>query len=132
MDPAQFLRGETVTISSQTYAVCRSSQTHPDAFATIQDEAETTVVISHDNLDEVEADTVESGWKRLTFEVDLPFDLVGVLATVATALAEADVAVFVLSSYSTDHVFVKETDLAAAVTQLETLGCAVTEPPFSD
>ena len=42
-----------------------------------------------------------------------------------TALAEADVSVFALSAYSTDHVLVRRTDLDVAVQQLETLGCAV-------
>lgn len=59
--------------------------------------------------------------------MDLPFDLVGFLAAVATALAEADVSVFVLSSYSTDHVLVKEDDIDASISKLETFGCNVIE-----
>ncbi|MDT3436086.1 ACT domain-containing protein [Haloarcula sp. 1CSR25-25] len=59
--------------------------------------------------------------------MDLPFELVGFLATVASALAEVDISVFVISTYSTDHVFVKEDDLDAAVLRLENLGCTVTD-----
>ncbi|ELY86235.1 ACT domain-containing protein [Natrialba taiwanensis] len=126
MDPTEFLQGSTVRISEETYAVCRTDQGHPAAFATIEDETETTVVVEHDDVSSIDASAVESGWKRLTFEMNLPFELVGFLATVATALAETDVSVFVLSSYTTDHVFVKENDLDAAVPQLEQLGCDVT------
>jgi hypothetical protein len=57
--------------------------------------------------------------------MELPFELVGFLAAVATALAEVDVSVFVVSSYATDHVFVREDDLPAAVRRLEELGCEV-------
>jgi hypothetical protein len=127
MGPAEFLQNGTVSVSDDTYAVCRTGDTHPGAFATIQDETETTVVVEQDDVDNVDASEVESGWKRLTFEMTLPFELVGFLATVASALAEVDISVFVISTYSTDHVFVKEDELGAAVLRLERLGCNVTD-----
>jgi len=127
MDPTEYLQNGTVSISDDTYAVCRTDHNHPGAFATIQDETETTVVLNQDDVDTVDASEVEPGWKRLTFEMDLPFELVGFLSTVASALAEVDISVFVISTYSTDHVFVKEDDLDAAVLQLENLGCKVTD-----
>jgi hypothetical protein len=125
MDPSEFLQNGTVTVSEKTYAVCRADQNSPGAFATIQDETETTVVVEQDDVDAVDASKVEPGWKRLTFEMDLPFELVGFLATVASALTEVDVSVFVISTYSTDHVFVDEDDLGTAILQLENLGCRV-------
>ncbi|MDG5779002.1 ACT domain-containing protein [Haloarculaceae archaeon H-GB11] len=125
MEPSQFLDGGTVTISDDRYAVCRAEGGHPDALATIRDETETTVVVTHDDVGDVDASAVERGWKRLTFEMDLPFELIGFLAAVATTLADADVSVFVLSAYSTDHVLVKDDDLDDAVSQLESLGCRV-------
>ncbi|MBX0296505.1 ACT domain-containing protein [Haloarcula nitratireducens] len=127
MDPTDFLQDGTVSVSDATYAVCRTDHTHPGAFATIQDETETTVVVEQDTVETVDAHEIESGWTRLTFEMDLPFELVGFLAAVTSALAEVDVSVFVISTYSTDHVFVKEEELAAAVLQLEELGCHVTD-----
>lgn len=126
MDPIDFLQSGTVSVSEDTYAVCRTDQSHPAAFATIHDETETTVVVEQEDVGTVDASKVESGWKRLTFEMDLPFELVGFLAAVASALAEVDVSVFVLSTYSTDHVFVKEDELGVAVRRLEQLGCNVT------
>ncbi|MEA5389203.1 ACT domain-containing protein [Haloarculaceae archaeon H-GB11] len=131
MDPTQFLQGGSVTVSDETYAVCRTAESHPAAFATITDDTETTVVVEQDELDTLDADAVERGWKRLTFEMELPFELVGFLAAVATSLAEADVSVFVLSSYSTDHVFVQAVDIDPAVSKLDTLGCTVSQPNSS-
>jgi len=125
MDPTDVLRGGTVDVSDRSYAVCHTEHGHPDAFATVRDEHGTTVVVTEDEADAIDAQDIEAGWRRLTFEMDLPFELVGFLAVVATALAEADVSVFVLSSYTTDHVLVKETDLVAATAQLERLGCSV-------
>ena len=125
MEPSTFLQGGTVSVSTETYAVCRTDQPHPSAFASVQDGSETTVVVETDLLDTVDPTAVEGEWKRLTFEMELPFDLVGFLATVATALADAGVAVFVISSFATDHVFVKTADIPVAVTELEELGCRV-------
>ncbi|OYR40935.1 hypothetical protein DJ82_06500 [Halorubrum sp. Ib24] len=127
MDPTEFLDGGTVSVSDETYAVCRTDRDHSAAFATIREAGETTVVVEEDEVDAVDADAVEPGWKRLTFEMELPFELVGFLAAVATALAEVEVSVFVLSSYATDHVLIKETDRPAAVRRLEELGCEVVD-----
>jgi Uncharacterized conserved protein len=119
MEPSTFLQGGTVSVSTETYAVCRTDQPHPSAFASVQDGSET------DLLDTVDPTAVEGEWNRLTFEMDLPFELVGFLSTVATALADAGVAVFVISSFATDHVFVKAADIPVAVSELEELGCRV-------
>lgn len=125
MEPKPFLDGGSVTLSNVTYAVCRTDDSYSTAFGTVRDETETTTVIAEDELDEVDHSLIERDWTRLTFDMDLPFELVGFLAAVATALTDAGVSVFVLSSYSTDHIFVKTDDIDAAVTKLEELGCNV-------
>jgi hypothetical protein len=125
MDPSDVLEDGTVSVSAATYAICRATQPSASAFATVQDGAETTVVVEESELGAVDASAIERGWKRLTFEMELPFELVGFLATVATALASVDVSVFVISSYSTDHIFVDTDDMAGAVSELERLGCRV-------
>jgi hypothetical protein len=125
MNPARCLENGTVGISDETYAVCRTDHRRPAAFATIRDETETSVIID-DDVDAIDASETGSGWKRLTFDLELPFELVGFLAAVATELADADISVVGRSSYSTDQVLVKESDLDGAVSQLEGLGCTVT------
>lgn len=125
MNPREFLEAGTVTVAEPTYAVCRTDEPHSEAFATVQTDSETTVVVDEHSTIAEDAADVEPGWKRLTFEMDLPFDLVGFLSAVATALAEADVSVFVISAYSTDHVLVKQDDLEIAIESLESLGCTV-------
>ena len=127
MDPSEFLRDGRVSVSDETYAVCLTDREYPDAFATVRDADESTVVVDQRRVDDATASGVEPGWARLTFEMDLPFELVGFLGVVASALAEVDVSVFVISAYATDHVFVKRTDLPAAVKRLEELGCVVAD-----
>jgi hypothetical protein len=56
----------------------------------------------------------ETGWRCLQVEGPLDFGLTGILASLATPLAEAGVSIFALSTYDTDYVLVKESDLEEA------------------
>nr|WP_254279495.1 ACT domain-containing protein [Halomicroarcula marina] len=125
MDPDEFLADSTVTVSPERYAVVRTDREYPTAFATVRDQNETTVVVPEDNYDAADGEDAERGWRILTFEVVLPFELFGFLARVATALADAEVSVFALSAFSTDHVLVKDDDVDRAVRALAELGCDV-------
>ena len=125
MDPSDFLDGGTVTVAEETYTVYRTERPESSAFATIQDETETTVIAEEGTIDESNVLAAEPGWRRLTFEMVLPFELVGFLATVASVLAEEGISIFAVSAYSTDHVLVKDVDVDAATKKLEALGCAV-------
>ena len=124
-DLTEYFDDATVTVSDEKYAVLKTDRADPNAFATIRDENETTVIVEQDSCDESMAEEAERDWKRLTFDLVLPFDLVGFLAMVAAVLAEEDVSIFTLSAYSTDHVLVKVEDVEPAVRKLEELGCDV-------
>lgn len=125
MEPTRFFDEARVIVSEETYVVLKSNGDVSNAFATVRDENETTVVIAEDEFDEADARGVEPDWKRLTFDVVLPFDLVGFLAAVSSALAAEDVSLFALSAYSTDHILVKREDVPRAARTLEELGCDV-------
>ena len=53
----------------------------------------------------------ETGWRCLRVEGPLPFETTGVLAGLSAPLAEAGVPIFVISTYDTDYLLVKEADL---------------------
>ncbi|MFC7068644.1 ACT domain-containing protein [Halobaculum lipolyticum] len=127
MDPHDYLDGGTVAVAPTEYAICRMEGTEPpaSAFAVVRDDTETTAVVDERDGVPDAATAVSRGWKRLTFEMELPFELVGFLAVVADELARAGVSIYALSSYSTDHVLVTESDLDAAVDRLDSLGCVV-------
>ena len=71
---------------------------------------------------------VERGWKALKVEGPLGFAMTGILASLTKPLAEADISVFALSTYDTDYLLVRNTDLAAAVSALRASGHNVTIP----
>lgn len=65
---------------------------------------------------------IESGWRAMTVAGPLDFDLVGVLADLTTPLARSGVSVFVLSTFDTDHVLVRDEDVDRAVDALAAAG----------
>jgi hypothetical protein len=56
----------------------------------------------------------ETGWRCLKVKGPLDFGLTGILASLATPLAKAGVSIFALSTYDTDYVLVKDSDLEEA------------------
>lgn len=73
--------------------------------------------------------TVEAGWRAMAVEGSLDFSLVGVLASLATACAEADVPIFVLSTFDTDWLLVKDSDVGRASWTLRAHGHEVVGDP---
>lgn len=56
----------------------------------------------------------ENGWVGFKVQGVLDFALVGILARLSTALADAGVSLFALSTYDTDYLFVKAEQEAEA------------------
>ena len=86
------------------------------------DKFEVTLVLEQADLDRVregsEAVRVMSGYRLLTFDAELPPDLVGFLARVSGILADAGVPVIALSAFSRDHLLIRQGDLPAALRAL--------------
>jgi hypothetical protein len=62
------------------------------------------------------------GWKSLKVEGRLDFTLIGILSSMTSTLAQAQIAIFAISTYDTDYIFVKESDLEKAVRALQKAG----------
>jgi hypothetical protein len=61
---------------------------------------------------------IEQNFRLLTFDIELDFTVVGFLAEVSRILAEADISIIALSSFSRDHILVKQKDLPKALLAL--------------
>ena len=88
-------------------------------FMIFKDKFETTLL-----LDEIDFETIryairdaktERNFRLLTFEIVLDFSVVGFLAEISRILAEADISIVAVSSFSRDHLLVKQDDLAKAL-----------------
>lgn len=65
----------------------------------------------------VPANTVEceDGWRAFRIQGSLDFSLVGILASIATRLADAGISIYALSTFDTDYVLVKAEDFGRAL-----------------
>jgi len=68
---------------------------------------------------------VERGWRAFQVQGPLDFSMVGVLASISVPLAEAGVGIFVLSTFDTDYILVKEDALERAIEALQKAGLLV-------
>jgi hypothetical protein len=111
-------------ILSDQFAVCRLS---PDAdipawsqnakfFSITRSKDELSVVcLGKDVPGNILA---ECGWRALKVKGALDFSLTGILASITNPLAKAKIPVFVISTYDTDYIFVRENHLSQAISVL--------------
>ena len=71
---------------------------------------------------------VERHYRAISFEMDLPDNLVGFMAAISGALAGANVPLLAICGYTKDHLLVREEYLDAALSAIEGLVKAQQQP----
>ncbi len=69
----------------------------------------------------------EDGWLGFRIEGQLEFSLIGIIAKISKILAENQIGIFVISTYDTDYVLVKENNYDKALTILRSSGYHIVE-----
>ncbi|MGP4040093.1 ACT domain-containing protein [Gracilibacillus sp. D59] len=64
----------------------------------------------------------EDGWRCLKIQGMLDFSLTGILANIATTLANHDISIFALSTFNTDYILIKEENLKKTIEVLTESG----------
>lgn len=118
----------TLTLRPWRLAICRFDAGAPLPSWVFHDGAtlwcvmrtpeEMSVVCAEDDLPP-SVTRVERGWRAFSLAGPIPFDETGVMASLVSPLAKAGVPVFVLSTYDTDWLLVRESNLAKARAVLE-------------
>jgi hypothetical protein len=107
-----------------TFAVARLDPSSPipewstrGAFTTVTRTAEELSIVCEEEAvpEEVRA---ERGWRALQLEGPIAFETTGVAARFTNALAARAISVFVISTFDTDYLLVKEASLDAAISAL--------------
>jgi hypothetical protein len=110
------------------YAVCRLHKdasvpawASPGEFLSITRTAEELSVVCSQNLvpDDVRC---ERGWRCLRVAGTMDFSMIGVVASLVTPLAEAGIGIFVVSTFDTDYLLVKEGEIERAMAALRAAG----------
>src|SRR5690554_4392020 len=110
-----------ITVLTDRFAVCSMDSNYPiplwvlksrDFYSITRTEEELSIVCFEASVPpDIRA---EKGWKALKIEGSLDFNTSGILNSLLEPLAEADISVFVVSTFTTDYVLVKEEALPEA------------------
>jgi len=109
MDLENYFKNGKVYVWKETFAIIKSKKP----------------IIKQSKYDGENIIEIEKDWKIMTFDMVLPFGLVGFLAKVSKVFADEKIPIFAISAYSTDHILVKEKDLARAEVKLKELRCTI-------
>lgn len=71
---------------------------------------------------ELDSEEQENGWRSLEMLGPLGFSLTGILSEISGVLASADISIFVISTFDTDYILVKDANVDAAIIHLEKAG----------
>ena len=78
---------------------------------------------------EVPENTIQrdDGWKAFRIQGVLDFSLIGILAKIATVLADNGISIFAVSTYNTDYVLIKKENYQKALNILQTTGYKIVD-----
>jgi hypothetical protein len=117
------------------FAVCRCAASEPypawargGSFLSLTRTSEELSIVCREDLVPQQV-RQEIGWRCLQVEGPLEFSQTGVLAGLATPLADREIPVFVVSTYDTDYLLVPEVRLDDALATLQAAGHLVEERP---
>jgi hypothetical protein len=110
-------------LSHQNWArILESPELSPRAdspFLIFRDSREVTLLLEETDYQRirhlVRDAKIERGFRLVTFDIELPWNVVGYLARVTEILAASGISVGALSSFSRDHLLVKQDDLGRAL-----------------
>ena len=117
----------TLELLTDTFAICRLNSDVPipkwaqGEFVSItRTRDELSIMCRQEDVpDGVQA---ERGWRCLRVVGKLEFSLLGVIATLTKVLADAGISVFVVSTFDTDFLLVRDVDLDTAEVALAEAG----------
>lgn len=108
---------------SQISAVCQGLlRARAEHGVVILDEREASAFLPESALAEMPpARSLERGWALLTLDETLPWETVGILAALASALARAGVPLGVAAAFSRDHIYMHLDHVDTALAALRPL-----------
>ncbi len=130
------LRNTSVSVHPDVFAVVSIEKSHwPNVledksvgpsgvapFMIFSDPYEVTLILNRADFENIRPaigdSRVEANFRMLTFTVELDFNVVGFMAEISRILAEANISICALSSFSRDHLLIHQDDLARALNAL--------------
>jgi hypothetical protein len=114
----------TLKLLKDKYGVCRLDNTLPipewaekgEFCSATRTSDELSIVCCEKNIPE--DIKCEKNWRILKIEGPLDFSLIGILASISSILAERKISIFAVSTYDTDYILIRDSDVNDAVEAL--------------
>jgi hypothetical protein len=94
---------------------------NPPGFWSLTRTEEEISIVSDAGMVPPEAEA-QAGWRCFSIAGLLDFSLTGVLASLTAPLAEAEIPIFAISTYNTDHILIRDHQVNHAIKILESAG----------
>jgi len=114
----------TMKLLKEKYGVCRLGKTelipewalNSEFFSITKTSDELSIVCYQGNIPSYIK--CERDWRILKIEGPLDFSLIGILSSISAILANNKISIFAISTYDTDYILVKSSDLDNAIQSL--------------
>lgn len=118
--PSNRIKSLSLSVLPQRLAICRLSPdepipeflAHAQFWSATRTDEELSIVVPEEAVPACWK--AEKGWCCLKVLGLFDFDLTGILASVAVPLDRAGVGIFAISTYNTDYILIKDSDLGKA------------------
>ena len=121
----------TLSILEGKFAICRLNAraeipnlSLDESFFSITRTSDELSIVCHEDS-APKSELCEKGWQCLKVQGPLDFSMIGVMASLAMPLAEAGISIFSVSTFDTDYLLIKETDIQRAIRALAAAGHSV-------
>jgi uncharacterized protein len=122
------MSGQRFSVLNGSWVVVRLPPSAPVPSWALRSDQFISITRTRDELSIVSSETLvtgvegERGWSILKVHGPIPFDQVGLLASIAAPLASRQISLFAISTFDTDYILIKSVDLTAACECLAAVG----------
>ena len=120
------VRSDQLTIHRFAMSSEIPSQVYESDFFTISKTEDEISIVCSSSI-QLQSDKSEAGWSCLKVLGPLDFALTGILAPIATSLADAGISIFAISTYDTDYILVNSEKLELTKQTLAASGCIIVD-----
>lgn len=110
-------------ILENTFSICKVNELKDIDFSSnflfIGKTEEEISIVCDENHTPKDYTKINKNWKCIQIVGTLDFSLIGILSKITTILAQKQIGIFVVSTYNTDYILVKEDNMSMAKKSLE-------------
>jgi len=123
----EIIKSSQVIVHKERYAYVKTKEkTLGDHFLISQDRDEITIITEEKNLPKIDYEDSIKWFKLVEINVSAPFVAKGFLAKVTKTIADKNLNILVVSTFSKDYILVREETWETAVDSLKEAGFPVT------